>query len=129
MLMNLFVGNRYGVFTSERRNSTEHFIHHNAKRVNVAALVCRCTLSLFGGEVCRRAHDCTSLCESLFNSCTKRTGNTKVGDFHLTCCADKNIARFNIAVDHAIVVRRNQRRRNFADEIANLHWCECATLL
>ena len=127
--MNLFVGNRYGVFASKRSNSTEHFIHHDAERVNVAALIGRYTLSLFGGEVCCRAHDCTGLRETLFNSRTKCTGNTKVSDFHLTCCTDKNVARFNIAVDHAIVVRRNQRRRNFADEIANLHWCKGAALL
>ncbi|MFM8775636.1 MAG: hypothetical protein ACKOEH_01895, partial [Actinomycetota bacterium] len=46
--MHLFVRDRNGVFTGERRDTAQHLVHHDAQRVNVGALFAAIVL-LAGG--------------------------------------------------------------------------------
>ena len=106
--MYLLVGNRDGVLTGEGGNATEHFVHNDPERINVASLIGRYTLRLFGREIGGCAHYSAGLREPLLNSCTKRARNTKVSNFYLTGCTHKDVSWFDITVDHAVLMRRNQ---------------------
>ena len=102
--MHLFVCNRYRIFAGKRHSACENFVHHNPERVNIATLVSRRTLRLFWRKISCGTHYCASLGEVLLNASTKRASDSEVGDFYLPNRADENIARFHIAMNHAILM-------------------------
>ena len=102
--MHLLIGNRNGRIANEWRAPRNHFVHHDAKRIQVAARVGLAALCLLGRKISGGAHYRARLGEAVFNGRTHGAGNAEVSNLHLAIEANQNVARLNVAVHHTVVM-------------------------
>ena len=118
--MHLLICNCNGRVANEWRAPRNHFVHHHAKRIQVAARVGLAALRLFGREICCGAHDRARLGKSVFNGRTHGAGNAEVGNLHLAIEPNQNVARLNVAVHHTVVVSNSKRGGHLNSNVARL---------
>ncbi len=85
------------------RTSDEHLVHHDTEGVDVRTTIHRGTFGLLRREVRRRAHHQAVLGQVVF--ARHRLGDTEVGHLHLGVGGDQDVARLDVAVNHAIAMR------------------------
>ena len=104
-----------GRTSRERNRSGEHLVEDDAQRVDVGALIERDSLHLLGRHVVRRADDPPRFGQA---GILERLGQSEVGDGHAPAAVDENVLRLQVAMNHALLVRRLQP---FADLPEDVH--------
>jgi len=103
-----------GGLSSEGASSSQHLVHHATEAEDVATAVHRVAVDLLRGHVTDRADHSGGSGERLCRrhapggrlACRllAQAGNPEVEDLHLAGAGDKNIRRFDVAVDNALAV-------------------------
>ena len=96
-----------GVFAVERNTAREHFVKHDARRIQVASLGDGQPLCLLWREIVNRTQHGRT-CER-DGVCVYLTRNAKVHEFDLAALHDNYILRLYIAVDDARGMRGTKR--------------------
>ena len=118
--MDLLVGNADRILASERRPSGNHLVHHDAKRIEVAARVRLSTLGLLRRKVGRRPHNRAGLREVGLGRSVEGAGDSEVGDLHLAVRSDQDVCRLDVAVRDVVLVSEPERGCNLAGDLGCL---------
>ena len=94
------------MLAAEGRFAGEHGKHHHPQGVQVSPVVDRFARCLFGSHVFNRA-DKVAL--GGVRVSTEEFGNTEVREFHGSVGGDEQVARLEVAMNHAMVVRALER--------------------
>ena len=105
VLTYVLVGDGYRAVTGKGGASGDHFVQHDAERVDVAAGIDGLALGLLGRKVSGRTHHRTGLGEA-FAGVTDGSGNAEIGDLHLAVAVYEHIARFDVPMDDASPVSK-----------------------
>ncbi len=117
------IGDGDGTLTCEWGASGEHLIEHDSERVDVRAAVCGQALSLFRGEVRRRADDGPGSRQLL--GVIECPGDPEVGHLHGTVVRDHDVAGFDVAVDHTGLMRNGERRSGLCGDLCGSSGEKC----
>ena len=107
-----------GVIASGRPSAVEQLTEQHAQRVDVAAPVDRSSRELLGRTVAGRADDGARLCDRIAEGPRHRIDaavgrdrarDPEVGDAHRAVYRNEYVARLDVAVDDAVVVRARER--------------------
>ena len=138
LIVHLFVRDRYSVLPGEGHCPSDHLVHHNAERVQVASRVGLSTLGLLGREVGGGSHHRTGLSQVRLGRTVHETRDAEVGDFHHPVRTDENVGRLDVAMGDAGLVRETKSRGNLTCDFARLtgiqppttlqHVSQCAAL-
>jgi hypothetical protein len=96
------VGNRHRALPGERRLAAQELVQDDAQRVHVGAGVRRYALGLLGAEVGGGADDRPGACQLL--GVVEGTGDAKVHHLHAAVGGQQDVARLDVAVEHAGMV-------------------------
>ncbi len=103
---------RAPVVGRERLLPTERFVRHHADGIDVAANRGRFARQPFGREVSRRAeHD-----PGLGEIAAARGGDAEVGELGPAALVEQDVARFDVAVQDPVLVRRREPRENILQD-------------
>ena len=101
--------------SSERVPSDEQFVQHEAERVDVGPLrERRARRALFGRHVGRRAG------QHVHVGVGPRDRDAEVGDAHQPVVVDEHVGRLEIAMEHALRVRRREAGAELAADVDDL---------
>ena len=98
-------GDRHRRVAVKRRTPRQHFIHHNAQRVQIGACIDVCALRLLRRDIMHRPQRLTR--ERILRGRDLR--DAEIGDLHAAVLEDHDVVGLNVAVDDAAAVRVLQR--------------------
>ena len=117
--------NRPVIVAIKRQLAGEHFVHDDAKRIDIAPSVHRKAPGLLRRDIMHRA-DGFVLHVRHFGL---KVGDAEVRDFDDAVIDDKDVLRLDITVDNAFPVRMGERPRDLQREIHCLHRVKRAVVL
>ena len=98
----------------ERKRSGEHFVEHDAQRVDVRSAIECNPLHLLRRHVMRRADHLPRFGQ---RGVLDGLGQTEIGDQDLPPPVDENVLRLEIAMDDALIMRRLQPLADLPEDV------------